>query len=1065
MSKAQKSLSPRAPSSRPGTMSKSASSRKIQSAPSSEVVQAVSGRLVFAGAVQPALARQRTPPRALPVLTSMRGMQPRKEPNLHLGLRSALAQSSRPPGKYGSPRGDSQGKPPWNKRHHIIVRSNDRHARLQHLLQQLNSSAITKERRQSQDRANWMQPGGWYSKHQDQQQQDQAAFRSVLEDEDETEFDMAAYPSRNAEPRVLPVVQSRLPEYVLRGIADSTSYEGQSDQQKSKEEVSSRRNSGRNMSTLLEECDSSEASPKVAKHLDEFAHGSVLGDAKPSSSGASPLESPTSNGSALPELPHSALNEVSRGEAQQDDKLSVGPQVSQIEEMPASAETEAINPPASPSRGTCGTDEDFLAQEKAARDKCFVHFTEEESKVLRGFFDLHDADGSMSLSLAELTDVVDDIGRAPAEGSEDALEFERLMHKADSSGDGELNFQEFLHFLAEYYQSVYARLFVSNDEDRSGTISKFELKGLMVTLMDSGFKVRGEDIAELFSSIDCGGDGILDMEEFFNFMSGYRRLEYELLKESAGFPSKELEYLRTIYQQADSDGSGTLGIREVVELLERTMIGNKVEFQPEIDKIIELFARIDKDNTFSLDFLEFLRLLRVWSNNGGADGKRSGKKEILKVFKTADELAARNKAIDHSEANKTPKNCNLAVPDDLKKGPSLLERARTSMLTGSSGLDQAEAEKAFQENTKMEEELRNLAIETDVQDGMLATKTKLTVSEVRCLRESFEFCDADGSGYVDADELIVILKTLGCNPITPTQKTALAKTRECEEFKGELDFPTLVRFLVAYQKHLAEEVVLSMKGDGDDQGIPLEKLVQALYQIGQYLSKDGAIKLLQKVGGDPDSEHVSHQTFLKMVELDRKDKLDTWREKCGFSDAGLKAVKHAFSTQASRDDECIMNRDGRVLEALQLLNLTPPPEKREQLMRALLRVDRAGEGTISFHDFLLLVRQLENQKLYERTQKEKENIKTAGLDADAVAQFRQVFNDCGPNDQGLVGIPKIQQLFVDLGLVKKTSQRRQIADVIFAVTGIDEKSVAVSSMAFFQFVEVLHRLEKMNMGK
>lgn len=50
-------------------------------------------------------------------------------------------------------------------------------------------------------------------------------------------------------------------------------------------------------------------------------------------------------------------------------------------------------------------------------------------KLLRGFFDLHDADGSASLSLEELMIVMDDIGRAPAEGSKDAATLVRVMRK------------------------------------------------------------------------------------------------------------------------------------------------------------------------------------------------------------------------------------------------------------------------------------------------------------------------------------------------------------------------------------------------------------------------------------------------------------------------------------------------------------------------------------------------------------------------------------------------------------------------------------------------------------
>jgi len=94
--------------------------------------------------------------------------------------------------------------------------------------------------------------------------------------------------------------------------------------------------------------------------------------------------------------------------------------------------------------------------------------------------------------------------------------------------------------------------------------------------------------------------------------------------------------------------------------------------------------------------------------------------------------------------------------------------------------------------------------------------------------------------------------------------------------------------------------------------------------------------------------------------------------------------------------------------------------------------------------------------MYETGRKEKENIKEAGLSAEAVQQFRQVFTDLEPNDNGLVGIPKIQQLFVDLGLVQVQSQRKKVQDVINEVTANDN-----IGLAFYQFLDVLHRLEKL----
>lgn len=670
--------------------------------------------------------------------------------------------------------------------------------------------------------------------------------------------------------------------------------------------------------------------------------------------------------------------------------------------------------------------------EELIADDLLVPFAEEEKKILFAFFELHDDDSSNSLSLSELKRVVDDIGRKPPEGSEDAHNFEQLMSKEDEDGSGELNFEEFATFLAKYYQSVYARLFVENDVDKSGAITKFELKGVIIKLKDSGFKIRGDDIADLFTDMDKRGDGVLDWREFCDFMSGYRKLEFDLLKESAGFTGSELDFLLNVFRRADADSSGQLSIKEMVALLERSMLSSLVETSDEIQKIARLFTRMDRDGSMTLDFMEFLRLLRVWWMDHARDGNQV--LGILEAFQDSSRYKAKR------------------------------ETSRAVTAASISGVDEGNSSKIA--------ELQAIAYQNSVEDGILSAQNNLAIEEVQILRESFEFCDADLSGSIDRDELSIILKNLGCAPITLQTKAAFSKTVGREEFCGALDFALLVRFLVVYQEACAKEVMQGLADEiphslvaGDlgllkaaerkqEPGIPTDKLVQALYQLGQYLGKDDAMALLGKVGGDQNAKTINTNTFLKMLEVRRSKALLSWRQTCGFSQSQFLVIKHAFSQHSAGEDD-VMNRDGAVLEALQLLNLAPPPEKQDQLMRALLRVDRRGEGTLTFHDFLLLVRHLENHKSYARKLEEESKAQLAGLDADALQQFRQVFNDCQPSFSGHVEYDKINKLLSTLGVVRTPAQRRQLKKIIDEVDDDD-----VEGLEFSQFVHVLHELEK-----
>jgi hypothetical protein len=104
------------------------------------------------------------------------------------------------------------------------------------------------------------------------------------------------------------------------------------------------------------------------------------------------------------------------------------------------------------------------------------------------------------------------------------------------------------------------------------------------------------------------------------------------------------------------------------------------------------------------------------------------------------------------------------------------QRAKTSMLGSGLTMDGADF-------ARMADELRALAVQHDVEDGVLCTTCKLSIQEVRILRESFEFCDADGSGSIDREELTVVLKNLGCTPTTAAQKSAFGKVLERPEYR------------------------------------------------------------------------------------------------------------------------------------------------------------------------------------------------------------------------------------------------------------------------------------------
>merc|ERR1711904_767034 len=99
---------------------------------------------------------------------------------------------------------------------------------------------------------------------------------------------------------------------------------------------------------------------------------------------------------------------------------------------------------------------DFETAVMAAADsERLVIFSFHERTVLSSYFEMHDVDGSRSLSTAELLLVVDDMDKLPPPGSEDEQILHALFDTADADRSGELDFHEFLSLVESYYCSVY----------------------------------------------------------------------------------------------------------------------------------------------------------------------------------------------------------------------------------------------------------------------------------------------------------------------------------------------------------------------------------------------------------------------------------------------------------------------------------------------------------------------------------------------------------------------------------------------------------------------------------
>merc|ERR1711988_270212 len=136
----------------------------------------------------------------------------------------------------------------------------------------------------------------------------------------------------------------------------------------------------------------------------------------------------------------------------------------------------------------------------------------EQEKHVREVFQLFDKDNSGAISSSELKSLLESLGQQL-----DEVEAMELVARLDQDGDGQLDIDEFVAFIAatqheslDLEQEV-DRMFSLFDKDQSGTISAEEFVETMKTL---GTQMTKEDIDAIMEEVDTDRNGEISKEEF-----------------------------------------------------------------------------------------------------------------------------------------------------------------------------------------------------------------------------------------------------------------------------------------------------------------------------------------------------------------------------------------------------------------------------------------------------------------------------------------------------------------------------------------------------------------------
>eukprot|EP00746_Dinoflagellata_sp_MGD_P143280 gnl/MRDRNA2_/MRDRNA2_76128_c0_seq1.p1 gnl/MRDRNA2_/MRDRNA2_76128_c0~~gnl/MRDRNA2_/MRDRNA2_76128_c0_seq1.p1 ORF type:complete len:871 (-),score=176.97 gnl/MRDRNA2_/MRDRNA2_76128_c0_seq1:523-3135(-) len=633
-----------------------------------------------------------------------------------------------------------------------------------------------------------------------------------------------------------------------------------------------------------------------------------------------------------------------------------------------------------------------------------VAFSPKEVELLKKYFRMRDTNDSGHLSTDELMQVMDDLGRMPQPHTVQHTDFMALRSLVDKDNDGCLAFDEFLAFLQAYYQETYRKIFAIYDKDGNGCMSWHELGSLLLSLRQHGFDIPEGHINELINHVDTNDDGHLDFHEFCHLMQKYREIEFDYLRSFAGYDSQSVQDIYQIFGTMASshqiEGAERLAAREVATLLDKMQGGESLQTRTDLHAFGLLFSRTDLDQSATLDFEEFLRLLRVWCKGGHRQSHED--------------------ASDYSHG--------------FRWRP--FGEEKEAILDG------------------WAEEF-----EHDIRDAAISQKHEIDLSQVRALRDCFEFVDLNGSGKLQQVELEFFLETIGYPKEAGAHAQAFKEASQVHDLAEGLDLQGAVDFMCAYQKGITHSILGRAK-----KPIAREKILSSLYAMGRYLAPDAVESLLVDAGVT--SNVISEEDFGKVMQLLRSRSLIRWSERCGFDEDEVQNWQGAFD--AALKEEAGPNAEyqteitvDRAIVLLRELNrLENDDQQKDMLFRAVSRVDRDNSGALSFTEFLYLLRHLLNLRTYKMTQANEEAIDAQKLSPEAAEQLLNLFNRADTNHDGLLESEKIVGVFKELGIANTDRKIQRLKNYIFKVANSDSP---ISPLTFPQFLQVLHEIDSMGL--
>ncbi|CAE7218674.1 unnamed protein product, partial [Symbiodinium natans] len=481
-------------------------------------------------------------------------------------------------------------------------------------------------------------------------------------------------------------------------------------------------------------------------------------------------------------------------------------------------------------------------------------------------------------------------------------------------------------------------------------------------------KIPEADIQAMVSEITRYST--MEFEEFMSFMTRAR--------------ATVLHKVREKFLLFDADNSGELSSDELEDVLKSLGI------TPSRTTIAGALAVVDEDGSGSLDFEEFVQLLLIYRKTEGFS-----ETEVLKLHRIFSRFA-----------ETTPSTSGRTMLPYDRSNKALIEMfgSQAAQLASRLGSAMPRPSSEGEEGKKLTKKMEGMTFRE-----FLIWARRLREIEVQWYKQEFARADVDQGGFLDEEEIRLVLECLGYTPLRAVIMDMIEAVGP--QKRGMLDFDEFVQMMELFRssngfmRHEVREFKQSFDMFDTDRAGEVDVIqVGGILRSLGFVTELAEVQVLLKTVDWNGSNSLDFSEFLRLMRMHREQEL--LRIKDTFD-------KYADTYVAEDGAVKVTVEPGDVRTMLQLLGFSDNfVTSTTGVFRALLR------DALDYDAMVLLCDSCRRMNM-EKMRKQ------AGFSDEAVDKFQKLFRALDSDDSGEIAQNELVAFCRERGLSLQTKKDQQ----------------------------------------